>query len=174
MLLLDYIFPPQCIICSRVGYEICNYCLLHIPKALPACCVCNKISTYGVTHKECSFIDIPLLSIKGWNMDKRYLRELKKKKNLNIYSIYKYLLFEIVKYAKLEDQISGSVIYPISSDDKDTINLNKYLALSLSKKKEKERGIFVGESLKSLEILKEQIESIKRDNIKEILLITIF
>ncbi len=107
-------------------------------------------------------------------MDKRYLRELKKKKNLNIYSIYKYLLFEIVKYAKLEDQISGSVIYPISSDDKDTINLNKYLALSLSKKKEKERGIFVGESLKSLEILKEQIESIKRDNIKEILLITIF
>ncbi|MFA5622652.1 MAG: hypothetical protein WC981_00210 [Candidatus Dojkabacteria bacterium] len=174
MPLLDYIFPPQCAICSRVGYEICDYCLLHIPKALPSCCVCKRISTYGVTHKECSFIDTPLLSIKGWNMDDRYLRELEKKKGLNIYSIYRYLLFKIVKCSKLEEKISKSVIYPMYSESKDIFNLNKYLAVSLNGQRKKDGTILVGESLISLDILKEQIESIKKDSIKEILLITLY
>ena len=174
MSLLDYIFPPQCVICSRVGYEICDYCLLHIPKALPSCCVCKKISTNGITHRECSFSDIPILFIKGWNMEDKYLRELEKKKSLNIYSIYRHLLSEIVKYAKLEKKISESGIYPISSDNKETFNLNKYLATSLSKEKDKERVVLVGESLESIEILKEQIKSMKRDSIKEVLVITLF
>jgi len=171
---LDYIFPPQCVICSRVGYEICDNCLLHIPKALPSCCVCKKISTNGITHKECSFSDIPILFIKGWNMEDKYLRELEKKKSLNIYSIYRHLLSEIVKYAKLEKKISESGIYPISSDNKNTFNLNKYLATSLSKQNGKGRLILVGESLERIDILKEQIKDIKRDSIKEISVITLF
>ncbi|MDX9738786.1 MAG: hypothetical protein RBT33_00270 [Candidatus Dojkabacteria bacterium] len=174
MPLLDHIFPPQCILCSRVGYEICDYCLLHIPKALPACCVCKRISTNGVTHKGCSFSDIPILSIKGWNIGDKYLRELEKKKVLNIYSIYRYLLFKLIKYSKLEGMISKSVIYPIHSKSKEAFNLNRYLATSLSKERGKGRIILVGETLESIDILKKEIENIKRKSIKEVVLITLF
>lgn len=174
MSLLDCIFPPQCIICSRVGYEICDYCLIHIPKALPSCCVCKKISTNGATHKGCELIDIPVLYIKGWNMEDKYLKELEKKKSLTIYSIYRYLLFKIIEYTNLQQKISQSVVYPLSSNLKDVYNLNRYLAVSLNQHKGKEMVTLVGESLESLDVLKQQIGALKRDNIKEILVITIF
>ncbi len=59
--LLNFIFPPTCLFCERVGEVICNSCLDDMPLSLTTNCIkCNKPSFTGNTHTKCLSNSTPL------------------------------------------------------------------------------------------------------------------
>jgi len=164
MNLADLLLPKQCILCSRVGFDICNQCLTKIPKALPTCLICNKLSNYGLIHKECLDIEKEICWIKGWNPLEKDLTAFESKKENNLFSIHIFLLrdlserFEILKKAFRIQTITNNLL------DKD---LSKKLHSNLHS----ETLCFVGEKIEDKENLTTRI---KKTSIKNILILTIF
>lgn len=164
MNLIDLFFPKQCIICSRVGFDICNQCLTKIPKALPTCLICNKLSNNGYIHKNCLDINKDIYWIHGWNLSKKYKSIFDSKKKSNLFSIYILLLEELFsRFSKLDTKFR---IEPISN-----CSLDRYLSSMLLNDNHSETLSFVGERIQDKE---ELITRINRASFKKIFLITIF
>lgn len=157
MSLIDIFFPKQCIICSRVGFDICDRCFTKLSKALPTCFVCRKISTNGRVHRSCLDTDNRVTYIQGWKISQRYNALFEEKKNKNIYSIYTYLLQYILDRYKIK---------------KEEYNI---FSLQISWVKDRDRKAekicFIGERIENEEAL---IEQIKKYSQKDILIITLF
>ncbi len=146
MKLIDCIFPKQCLICSRIGEDICNHCLKGLTRTLPSCCICNKISNNYLTHPNCSNYHIQYFT--GWYLTKDIETSLMRKKNYHLYSTYDLLLNNLINYLKIQDLINISNIYPIPSENKNDYLLNNHLSRKIAKKVNKVKNIlFVGEYL---------------------------
>lgn len=54
MNILDFLFPPTCLGCRRLGAYLCADCVNQIqPLRLTICPQCAKPSPYGLTHARC-------------------------------------------------------------------------------------------------------------------------
>jgi len=150
MKLIDYIFPKQCLICSRIGEDICNHCLKGLPHTLPSCCICNKLSNNYLTHTNCSIYNIQYFT--GWYLTKDIETSLIRKKEYHLYSAYDFLLNNLIAYLKIEDLIYSSHIYPIPSQNKDDFCLNNHLSRRIPRTGNKgENILFIGETLPDIQ-----------------------
>lgn len=52
-LLLDFVYPKQCVGCGKEGVFLCKTCLAELPKAMQVCPECTKPSINGLTHIRC-------------------------------------------------------------------------------------------------------------------------
>ncbi len=53
MAILDFIFPKNCLGCSREGKYICSNCVARVPVLRSVCPYCEKPSIDGLTHTKC-------------------------------------------------------------------------------------------------------------------------
>lgn len=170
MSLIDIILPKECIFCSKVGDHICERCLRNIPKSLPRCFQCGKISEDGKLHNSCDVFKYDIRYIKGWDLEKREIFE--SQKCIGFFSPYMEMLLNIVKRYNIKESYLGEKVLPIMASNKIENELNKYLAKSLQGRK-KDSITFIGEGVQSQESLLKQIEK-ERKHYNAILVITIF
>lgn len=167
MLLTNIFFPHQCIICSKVGVEICERCLRKIPKALPMCFICGKISMNGTVHMRCSIMDNSIKYLQGWNISKKEYREFYKKKKSSTYSVYRYLLLDILERQNIH--IRSYKVLPIQETP-----IDKYL-VNVAHSNNYTAGLcFIGESISNKDDLIERIRKNIKNSHQEILIISIF
>lgn len=174
MNILDHIFPKQCLICSRIGFDICDRCINSFSYTLPYCCICKKLSNGYWTHTKCFPKCIQCLT--GWYESQEYGYVLEKRVDQGIYSVHSYMLKILVKRFNLEEYISKSNIYHIKCSNSQENSLNIYLAKSLntSQKKDSNQILFVGNRLENIEQLNLEKEGLfkKPFNIKILTLFT--
>ena len=164
MNLIDFFFPKQCIICSKVGFEICDKCLTKIPKALPTCLICRKISNKGLIHKRCLETDKEIRWIRGWSLLKKYISIFKSKKKNCLFSVYALLLDILLTRTTPFGEILN--IQPISNSP-----LDNYLSKRFKKNCSSNKLFLIGERIQNRE---ELITRIRSSNFKEIFVLTIF
>lgn len=153
MSIVEKIFPKQCLICSRIGFEICPKCLVKIPHSLPSCCICNNINNNYLTHRYCT--DLSIQCFTGWYISKEIKYKLQRKKDLQIYSVHKFLLNTLINYLSISELTKSSTIYALPTNELKSKRLNTALARSL--KRGKGDGLlFVGGEIESIEFLKKE------------------
>lgn len=146
MNLIEYLFPRQCILCSRVGYDICPSCFKKLITTLPSCFVCRKLSHSSWSHDKCS--DIHIQYFTGWYMSKDLKKIVEKKKNSGVYSLHEYLLKILIKKLNIEEELLNSEIYPILTESGSTQKINYHLTKLIKNKNHPTGKIFlIGESL---------------------------
>lgn len=150
MKLIDYVFPKQCLICSKIGEDICNHCLKGLTRTLPSCCICNKLSNNYLTHTNC--LNSHIQCFTGWYLTKDIQVSLLRKKTTHLYSVYELLFNNLITYLKIGDFINSSHVYPVPSENKDDFLLNNHMSRKIAKKANKETAIlFVGEYLPDIQ-----------------------
>jgi hypothetical protein len=163
MSLLDYIFPKQCIFCSRVGFEICNPCLKKISKALPSCFVCKRINTHGLVHKGCLDTEKKIFWIRGWNPNPTYIRFFTSRKEKHLYSIYALLMGILIKERGKEMKVN---VQPLTRN-----SLDIYLSKIISSYSNSEILCLVGEKISNR---KELALKISRSKYTTVIILTLF
>ncbi len=51
--MLDFLFPKECLVCSKTGLWLCKTCQKNLVPTLPNCFVCKKLSNNFETHNSC-------------------------------------------------------------------------------------------------------------------------
>ncbi len=163
MPLLDFFFPTQCLLCSKIGESFCNKCIKTLPRTLPTCPVCDKLNNRYQTHSKCLNLRIQFFT--GWYLRDSLENILYKENQLNIVSPYLYLLNNLIIYLDIKDIIKQSNILPIYSNIKEDLKLNTSLAKYLNSKNPLNKDIlFIGYILRDKNQI---IESIKRCPFRE-------
>lgn len=161
MNLIDILFPKQCIFCSKVGEDICNKCLTKISISLPKCIVCGRINSNGKIHSKCMRMNIT--NVQGWDISKKQYLFFSKKKKLSLYSVYSYLLLNLLKRSKLN--LEGYKILYIQNTP-----IDRYLTSLIHSESNSNRICFIGESIPNRKTFLKEIPQ----DIKEILVISLF
>lgn len=53
-LIFNILFPPTCILCGRLGSQVCDKCKNGMQRCdFPLCIICENIAIKGETHKYC-------------------------------------------------------------------------------------------------------------------------
>ena len=142
--IFKFLFPQQCIICSKVGHCICNSCIKKLPRCLPSCPVCGLLSNdYLIHSKHRSTL---CYGYTGWCIPNSLKVRLDSNIEKGLYSTHLFLLEDLIHYLKLKDRISFSDILPIYSERKDIMRLNTALAKSLSKDRGSNTLLLIGNS----------------------------
>jgi hypothetical protein len=161
MSIVNSIFPKQCLICSKIGFDICPKCLRKLPHSLPSCCVCGKLNRDYYSHRDCLKKHIQCFT--GWYLSKDWEYKLQKKKKLQIFTIYTTLLDSLITYLKIEDIVKESKVYPIPSKISKEREINTYLARYLKGKKNKHNILFIGEHRSQIKLLNKEKEYLYAD-----------
>jgi competence protein ComFC len=76
--LLDWIFPPFCVHCQKIGYEICPECWNDIPRLSSAhtCSRCGKQIVKGQTCRACRDLPPAYDQLKSWSNYDETVREM--------------------------------------------------------------------------------------------------
>ena len=165
MCIIDCIFPKQCVICSKVGEDICTNCLKKIPRYLPQCPICHKLNNGYYTHKNCYSKQIQCFT--GWAISKELEIKLKQK----IFT-YKNLLTNMISYLSAEETIKKSFIIPLYSKDPIILGINKAICNDLRSYGRKQYILLTGFNLESIDF---QIKNIPPSDIyTEIKIFTLF
>lgn len=174
MNILNQIFPKQCLICSRVGFDICDRCINSFSYTLPYCCICKKLSNKYWTHTYCFSKNIQCFS--GWYDSLEYGYLFENRVNQGTYSTHVYMLNILIKRFHLEEYVSKAMIYHIECSNRRESALNMFLKKSLNKyqKKDPKHILFVGNRLEDIKLLKIKNERVfkKPSNIKILTLFT--
>ncbi len=146
MSLIAYLFPRQCILCSKVGYDICPDCFKSLIRTLPSCFVCKKLSHNSWSHNKCS--DTHIQYFTGWYMSKEVEKIVEKKRTSGVYSLHEYLLKILIKKLNIEEELLDSKIYPILSKNSSIEKINNHLTKLIDNSNSSNDKLFlIGESL---------------------------
>jgi len=157
--ILNFLFPKECILCSRIGNDICDSCIKKFSHTLPSCPICNKVNMGYESHNEC--FDIKIHFFTGWYLSKDIEYKLLQKSISSIYSPYTYLLDKLIDYLNIKDVIHNSTLLPLFVDDRNEYLINKRLVNHIKQKNPLNKNIlFVGYLLNS--------DKIVRDNLKRL------
>lgn len=172
-MLLDMLFPPSCIYCSKVGNIICTTCKNFLQKSLPVCVVCGKLSNGYLTHTECfsqcrvssaysqwiendisKKIDTLVLSNKSYNIYNSLLDLITEEYILNMFNTF-HVGYLSNRYKEANEALFKVIIkrYP-------------------TKKNSSKDLLLVGYKLESVKELYKQTQEIKDYNINIFLLFT--
>ena len=144
MNIVDFLFPKQCIFCSRVGYDICPNCLRGLVSTLPTCCICKKINNNYWTHREC--LNPPIQCFTGWYISKELRKSLRRKESVGIYSPHSFLLEILIKRLGIEKTLDRYSVREIASEDVITKRVNRNLAKELRRNNpNKKNYLYIGE-----------------------------
>ena len=158
MRLIEFLFPCQCVVCSKVGEYICPKCIKGIPHCLPICCVCNKLSNKGLTHSFCSNINITYFT--GWYISEKMSKIFDQKKEKGNFNIHLRLFTTLLNYLKIYDLIKECHVYPLPSKDINTYKLNRILCKNIEGKRKSQNIIFIGDSLEDIEEIQKLIRGL--------------
>ena len=173
MLLINSIFPKQCVFCSKIGEDICNNCLKKIPHSLPQCPICHKLNNGYYTHKKCS--SKPIQCFTGWSISREQEFKLKQKASKGITSVYRYLLRNMISYLQIEEIVKNSFILPIHSEDHTIYTLNNTLCKEFKSHGKKQYMLLVGFSIEEIDwVIKETKTTPKYTEIKILTLFNTF
>jgi len=143
MSLVNYLFPKQCVLCSRIGEDICNSCIKKLIHKLPSCYICKGLNNNYLTHHKC--LEKPIQYFTGWYLSKDLEIKLRKKRLNSLFSIYEYLLRILILYLDIQNLVDSSYIYPILSSKKDEYRLNRFLAKKFNRYgKDKKSILYIG------------------------------
>ncbi len=163
MPLLDFFFPTQCLLCSKIGESFCNKCIKTLPRTLPTCPICDKLNNGYQTHNKCLSFRTQFFT--GWYLRGNLENILYNKNQLNIISPYIYLLNNLIEYLDITELIKESKILPLYSNIKEDFKLNTSLANHLNSNNHSNKGVlFIGYILRDKNQI---IESIKRCPFRE-------
>lgn len=158
MRLIEYLFPTQCIICSKVGEFLCPKCIKGIPHTLPICCVCNKLSNRHLTHLKCSNLNITYFT--GWYLSNEISKVLQQKIQKGIWDIHLKLLSTLISNLKIENLINECRIFPLPSKDINKFKLNKSLSKEIKGKRKSKNILFIGNRLENIKEIEEVIRGL--------------
>lgn len=158
MRLIEFLFPCQCAVCSKVGEYICPKCIKEIPHTLPMCCVCKKINNKGLTHSSCSNINITYFT--GWYLSEKMGNVFNQRKQKGNWNVHITLLEILVRYLRIESLIKECRIYPLPSKDINGYKLNKTLSNNIQGKKKSGSILYIGESLENIREVQELIRGL--------------
>ncbi len=161
MRLIEYLFPCQCVVCSKVGQSICPRCIKGLSRTLPMCCICNKLNNGYLTHNSCSETQIHYYT--GWYISKEIERTLYKKVERRLWNSHLYLLDTLISRLNLKEIVKMSKKYPIQSERKNIYQLNKYLCNNIEGTNKDKNILFVGERLENIQEIKEIIRGLPRN-----------
>ncbi len=153
MSLFDILLPKECIFCCKVGRHICEKCLRDIPRSLPLCLVCGRISTSGYTHSSCTKLNISIQYFKGWNIENKQI--LESQIEVGFYSPFLELIEYLVKRNNLKDRDIGKKIIPLKSSSREKMELNRYLSKKIHGSKEETLTYLGIEVMDTKELVKE-------------------
>ena len=168
--IIDSIFPKQCIICSKVGEDICKNCLRKIPRCLPQCPICHKLNNGYYTHKKCCSKQIQCFT--GWSITKEQENNFKQKISEGIISVYRYMLVNITLNLSIKETIRNSFVFPIYSKDYNNNTFNKILYKDLRSYGKKQFLLYIGFNLENIDFIIK--ESNNKANNTEIKVLTLF
>ena len=106
-MLLDLLFPKNCLECKKPGKYICDECLAKIEKARLVCSVCRRASFQGKTHSYCR----NKLSLDKMHSFYRYEGVIRKAVLALKYRFVSDIATELAENCKLE--IENSVLVPV-------------------------------------------------------------
>jgi len=158
MRLIEYLFPTQCVICSKVGEVICQGCLKGMSHTLPLCWVCNKLSNGNLTHNKCSDLNVTYYT--GWYLSAKVSHILEGKLLKGIWSTHLALLTSLITYLNIMGLIMECRVYPLPSKSLNTRKLNQYLCNNIKGRKKSNNILFVGERLGNINEVKEVIRGL--------------
>lgn len=169
MVLTDIFFPKQCIVCSRIGFEICDKCITHITRSLPKCMVCGKINTKGDTHLLCSKnLSFKLSYIQGWDIPYDIYMNFRRKRDLSIYSTHKYLLEDLLERSNIQNKLFR--VIPIQNNPIDRFLVSHVYSDSNSK-----HLCVVGENIPDRYQLIQRLEKyVTTNRLEDVLVISLF
>lgn len=153
MSLFDILLPKECIFCSKVGRHICEKCLRDIPRSLPLCLVCGRISTKGYTHSSCTKLNVRIQYFKGWNIENKAVFD--SQIEVGFYSPFLEMIGNTLERSNLKEQDIGAKIFPLKNTSREKRELNRYLSKKIRGSK-KDTITYIGiEVIDSKELLKE-------------------
>ncbi len=86
-MLLDLLFPKQCLSCNKYGSYICDNCAAKITRHNQTCIVCYHYSPFGKTHPECQKhtpLNGAILTTEYKELTRHALHQIKYKLNYDI------------------------------------------------------------------------------------------
>lgn len=158
MRLIEYLFPCQCVICSKVGEYICPKCINGIPHTLPLCCICNKLSNRCLTHAHCSNLNITYFT--GWYLSNKMGNIFNQRIQKGIRRLHLSFLTALILYLKIENLIKDCRVYPLPSKNINTLKLNKFLCKSIKGTRKSKDILFVGNRLENIREVEEVIRGL--------------
>ncbi len=144
MSLIEFLFPDQCVVCSKIGDTICSDCIKKISRCPPSCPICGRVSGYYYIHKRCH--QELSQGFTGWYLSESLKNQLDKKVNRGVFSTHFYLLNNLINYLHLNEIIKDSYILPLYSEDKNRYALNCSLSKNITQKGDKNSILFIGNS----------------------------
>lgn len=161
-MILSTIFPPNCIICSRIGHHLCNQCRAFLHNSLPMCFCCKKINNHSLTHSKCRLVlDVDFVFTQ-WihNCNSNIINNLVLKDSA--YSVFKELL-KLINNKELLNLFNTARIEYIKDKNKEVNqNLQKEIIRGFNKNSTDSTLLLVGYHLESLNSVQKQIEDVRR------------
>lgn len=115
--MLDFLFPKECLVCTKTGLWLCKTCQKNLQATLPNCYICKKLSNDFKTHKECTKENTLSKVITLWKYNecsRKLVHNFKYKHRFRVAN-FLYCLFE----KKLENiNFENSLVIPLPSHNK--------------------------------------------------------
>ncbi len=118
--MLDFLFPKECLVCSKTGSWLCNRCKKKLLATLPNCYICKKLSNGYFTHKDCKKSSCLNQVITLWKyneVSKKLIHNFKYKNRFRVGNFLFSLFEEKLKKADFND----SVLIPLPSHKSKTL-----------------------------------------------------
>ncbi len=115
----DWIYPPTCCGCGKVGYRFCDECLRHVETFSDSICICcGETRTQRGLCSRCRREQPHFVSLRSWGIFSGPLRDavhsLKYHRNLSLGDFFSPYLFEIVRMENW--QFDAVAAIPLNKD----------------------------------------------------------
>ena len=118
--MLNFLFPKECLVCSKTGSWLCRICQKKLYTTLPSCYICRKLSNDFKTHRMCCETN-SLDSVKTfWKYNecsKSLVHNFKYKNRFKIGDF----LFSLFENKLKKFDFTNSLLVPIPSHKKKTL-----------------------------------------------------
>jgi len=112
--MIHFLFPPECLVCSKTGSLLCQKCQKDLKPTLPSCYVCKKLSNNFATHPGClknSSLEKVVTFFKYNECSKRLIHNFKYKDRFKVADF----LFSLFEYKLQSMDFKNSMLIPLPS-----------------------------------------------------------
>jgi len=118
--MLDFLFPKECLVCSKTGLWLCKTCQKNLYPTLPNCYMCKKLSNNFKTHSQCVKANSLESVITLWKYNecsKKLIHNFKYKNRFQVGNF----LFSLFESKLKKINFENSLLIPLPSHRKKTL-----------------------------------------------------
>jgi hypothetical protein len=141
--------------------------MTRISRSLPICIMCGRINTQGRIHTHCFDMGIEVSNIYGWSISEEQYNIFKKKKEIGIYSIYGYLLTNLLERQRINTEEYR--ILPIQN-----ISIDRYLVSLVHSNIGSNKLCFIGEHIENKNYFIEKVQKSISNSTEKVVSISLF